>query len=102
MAEKEDEALGKVPEYRLVARNLMPEILCQVCGKARATSVTSGNGGSQGRSDAWGRSWYCERHAAHEDANYLMPVLNSPRTGQCGYDGAYTPKVKAWSKPLNQ
>ena len=37
----------------------------------------------------------CEEHAdahrSHDAYGWLMPLLNSPRTGMCGYDGPATP-----------
>jgi hypothetical protein len=35
---------------------------------------------------------FCEAHAdEHEHDDMLMPVVNSPRTGMCGYDGPAEP-----------
>lgn len=35
---------------------------------------------------------FCEAHAGeHEHEDMLMPIVNSPRTGMCGYDGPAEP-----------
>lgn len=42
--------------------------------------------------DIWdGEGWLCESCAKnHEcDEDMFLPVLNSPRTGVCGYTGSY-------------
>ncbi len=65
----------------LLARNHPPEIPCESCGKP-ATKVCSGC--------FWcGDAWYCDACAPKHKcgADYLLPVVNSPRTGMCGYSG---------------
>jgi hypothetical protein len=78
-----DERTGRVPdqEIKLMARNDPPEILCDVCGKP-ATEICvmclyEGEGA------------LCEEHVkAHKcGEDYLLPVVNSPRVGVCGYSG---------------
>jgi hypothetical protein len=71
----------------LCSRNEPPEILCSVCGKAPATTLCtvclySGN------------AVFCEKCAkkhAKECADFAdyanLPVVNSPRTGVCAYNG---------------
>lgn len=63
----------------LLARNLAPEFKCSVCG-APATIISGG---------AWGDgNTYCKKHAKKfEDEGLLLPIVNSPREGVCGYDG---------------
>ncbi len=64
----------------LLARNLDPEIPC-ACGK-KATLVCSWHVFDE-------EGWLCEdcveTHGCDEPA--LLPVVNSPRTGACGYVG---------------
>jgi hypothetical protein len=61
---------------RLLARNLPPEYACGRCGKpAQWTETTTGD-------------FYCDACAKKADEEeYLLPVVNSPRTGVCGYTG---------------
>jgi hypothetical protein len=69
---------GKV---RLLARNEPPDIRCGECGAA-ATRINT--------QDAWEPSgWLCDACAANlkEEEEYFLPVVNSPRTGVCGYTG---------------
>ena len=70
----------------LMARNNMPEVACHICGKP-ATWLDSEN--------IWsGEEPYllCEEHAdEHENEEMLMPLVNSPRTGLCGYFGPAEP-----------
>lgn len=63
----------------LLARNLAPEFKCRVCD-APATLIFGG---------AWGDgSTYCKKHAKkYEGEGLLLPIVNSPRVGVCGYDG---------------
>jgi hypothetical protein len=63
-------------QVRLLARNLPPQILCDQCGgPAEWIDGESGtfNCGS------------CRDKAG--DSEYLLPVVNSPRMGVCGYTG---------------
>ena len=63
----------------LLARNLAPEFKCSVCD-APATLIFGG---------AWGDgNAYCKKHARkYESEGLLLPIVNSPRVGVCGYDG---------------
>jgi len=63
----------------LLARNLAPEFKCSVCD-APATLIFGGS---------WGDgNTYCKKHAKkYEGEGLLLPVVNSPRVGVCGYDG---------------
>jgi len=63
----------------LLARNLAPEFKCSVCD-APATLIFGG---------AWGDGkTYCKKHAKkYEGEGLLLPIVNSPRVGVCGYDG---------------
>ncbi|MEW5767219.1 MAG: hypothetical protein AB1797_06270 [bacterium] len=66
---------------RLMARNNPPLIMCGSCGKP-ATQVCV--------DCIWaGKGWLCnkcaKKHKCGEDM--LLPVVNSPRVGMCGYTG---------------
>ena len=63
----------------LLARNLAPEFKCSVCD-APATLILGG---------VWGDgNTYCKKHAKkYGDEGLLLPIVNSPRVGVCGYDG---------------
>jgi len=74
----------KGKEYvKLLARNTQPNILCSHCD-APAEFVCTGC--------LWGGGgWLCKKHAiAHEcGEDMLLPVVNSPRVGMCGYTGEH-------------
>jgi len=73
---------GRMQErIRLMARNEPPPILCEICG-AKADSVCT--------ECIWAKSaWLCKKCAKkHEHDDMLLPVVNSPRVGQCGYTGS--------------
>ena len=79
LSEREGKMKGKSP--RILAKNDPPPIPCESCGKA-ATQVCS--------ECIWsGKGWLCDecadKHKCGEDM--LMPVVNSPRVGMCGYTG---------------
>jgi hypothetical protein len=66
----------------ILARNVPPEIFCDLCGKALAVEIRTecqweGSGG------------LCQSCAEeHECAEEMrLPVVNSPRTGVCSYTG---------------
>ena len=94
--------LGKRPEPLIMGRNERPPIVCEECCQVPATLVSAEGSFVSENEDYYGRRWLCEKDAhrrkyqALED--YYLPVLNSPRTGRCGYDGMYTPGIKGWSK----
>ena len=79
IAEREVEAKKKAIE--VLARNTPPEILCDECGKP-ATNVCT-----QCIYD--GRGWLCDDCAEDHECGeeMLLPVVNSPRVGTCGYAG---------------
>jgi hypothetical protein len=66
---------------RLTARNEAPTWPCDACGKA-ATAVCP---------QCWyeGKGFCCATHATRHDCgeDMLLPVVNSPRMGVCGYTG---------------
>jgi hypothetical protein len=79
VAEREGTIRGK--RIQLLARNEPPLITCNVCGRI-ATQVCA-------RCIWDDKGWLCDtcarEHACGEDM--LMPVVNSPRVGMCGYTG---------------
>ena len=74
---------GKIKDrsIQILARNDPPPITCEVCGKP-ATRVCSQCIDS-------GQGWLCNKcgrkHECGEEM--LLPVVNSPRVGMCGYTG---------------
>jgi hypothetical protein len=66
---------------RLAARNEPPMWPCDACGKA-ATAVCA-------QCLYEGKGFCCAAHAPDHDCgeNMLLPVVNSPRMGVCGYTG---------------
>lgn len=66
---------------RVLARNLPPEIPCRECGEPAAQICTECMWSSVG--------WLCDacsrKHACGTEM--LLPVVNSPRVGMCGYTG---------------
>ena len=65
----------------ILARNVPPVILCSVCGKP-ATKVA---GGYDFDVEAHAYCNKCARRSG--DADMMLPVVNSPRVGVCGYTG---------------
>lgn len=66
---------------RLLARNNAPVFSCAVCGKEANYICTECMWESE-------NPFFCEACAEeHEHDNMLLPVINSPRMGVCGYCG---------------
>ena len=79
VSEMECEAKGKT--IQLLARNDPPSIICESCGKI-ATQVCT--------QCIWeGTGWLCDKCAGKHECgeDMLLPVVNSPRVGMCGYTG---------------
>jgi len=79
VSEREGQARGK--SVQILARNDPPPIVCQSCGQP-ATQVCT--------NCIWsGEGWLCDEcapdHSCGEEM--LLPVVNSPRVGMCGYTG---------------
>ena len=70
----------------LMARNLSPDDRCQACEEQAKWICMD----CPWEEDEW---LYCQRHfAEHEhDAERALPLVNSPRTGVCGYEGPAMP-----------
>ncbi len=81
VAEREG-VVGKKSDVQIMVRNHPPEILCESCGKKPATLVC-------GACIYYDEAWYCDDCAPkHECGEEMMlPVVNSPRVGMCGYTG---------------
>lgn len=79
LAEETREAAGQ--SIRLLARNTPPSLLCNTCGKP-AVSVCTQCSYEEG-------SWLCADCAREHRCgdSLLLPVVNSPRVGVCGYTG---------------
>jgi hypothetical protein len=76
-----ESALSQREPVRLLARNDPPVFVCDVCGEP-TTQV--------GTECMWYEDgWLCDAHAkAHKRSEeLLLPVMNSPRMGVCGYEG---------------
>ena len=81
MAEREGVVKDESDAVELLARNNSPVIPCIVCGKL-ATKVA---GGYDFNIEAHA---YCDKHAAKsKDEDMMLPIVNSPRVGVCGYTG---------------
>ena len=68
-------------KVRILARNRMPEAACTQCGKSATQFCTDCE------------EFYClECLADHECGDEMaLPVVNSPRMGECGYSGEDDP-----------
>jgi hypothetical protein len=73
--------LGPKPGIRLLARNEPPDIRCMACGKP-ATQICT-------ECECQGDGALCKACVADHDCGeeMLLPIINSPRTGVCGYCG---------------
>ncbi len=80
VSERVGVASGEVVE--VMARNLEPEFQCSSCCEAKATQICT-------QCIYEGSGWLCdkcaEEHGCGEEM--LLPVVNSPRMGMCGYCG---------------
>ena len=67
---------------RIITRNSQPVIPCDECGKHPAVEICTECEWQEG-------GWLCETCAEDHDCDkeMMLPVVNSPRTGVCGYIG---------------
>lgn len=73
---------------QLLARNDMPVVNCMMCDKSNATLICSFCGEVFCESCKSRHECCIEENCEENDDYYmLLPFVNSPRTGQCGYDG---------------
>ncbi len=80
-AEREGVVEDEEDPVEILVRNNPPAIFCIVCGKP-ATKIEGG----------WSfnveEHAYCDKHAEEaEDIYTMLPIVNSPRVGVCGYTG---------------
>ncbi len=77
--------IGDKKKWRILARNHPPEIFCDVCEERKASQLCT-----QCRWDESADSLLCDTCVElHEcDESLLLPLVNSPRAGQCGFTGA--------------
>lgn len=70
------------PAVEILARNEAPEVPCNECEKSLATQICIACQWS-------GSVWLCETCAEDHQCGkeMMLPVVNSPRTGVCGYEG---------------
>ena len=69
-------------KIQIIARNAQPIIPCDECGAKPAAQIC-------GECQWEDKGWLCEECSqTHEcDDEMFLPVVNSPRTGVCGYTG---------------
>lgn len=68
-------------DIQILAQNEPPSVPCDACGN-QATEVCA--------QCSWsGEGWLCEEHSESHKCGeeMLLPVVNSPRVGVCGYTG---------------
>ncbi|MEE4359333.1 MAG: hypothetical protein V2I97_22875 [Desulfococcaceae bacterium] len=80
--DKYEGPMAKNKAVEILARNAEPEIPCSECGAVPAVEICT--------ECMWdGDGWLCKKcakkHGCGEDM--FLPVVNSPRTGVCGYTG---------------
>jgi hypothetical protein len=78
----EQKSCMKDGSVRVLAGNDRPPLICDYCGKMLATRICT--------QCQWsGQSWLCELCSPKYEwgIDCLLPVVNSPRTGECGYIG---------------
>lgn len=79
--EREEDERNEV-DIVVMARNELPALVCHICGQP-ASYVPSAS-----EYDSLAEDALCETHAnATEYPDELLPLVNSPRTGICGYTG---------------
>ncbi len=85
VSEREGKKITKHPIH-LMARNELPDVESCACGKPGAWLCLD----CAEQDDEV--ALLCEKHAKDEHQGHaLMPILNSPRTGRCGYSGPAEP-----------
>lgn len=79
----EGESELKDQSIQVLARNEPPAILCESCGKMATQVCTECLWSGEGK------GWLCDQCAAKHKCGeeLLLPVVNSPRVGMCGYTG---------------
>ena len=79
LSERDGVVNGK--SIRILARNVPPAKACEVCGKPATQVCTQCIYEDEG--------WVCDKCAPKHECgeDMLLPVVNSPRVGMCGYTG---------------
>lgn len=86
VGEREGKATTDQP-IALMARNAFTPPPCSVCGQPATTLCVECISEEQDAIPV-----FCDEHAKeHEHDEMLMPIVNSPRTGLCGYSGPAEP-----------
>lgn len=75
--------IKKKDDITILARNIPPEIMCDVCGKKLATHLCM----ACVYEDKGALCLSCAKKHPHDHYDMFMPVVNSPRVGVCGYTG---------------
>jgi len=90
------ERMGTRPKgkVRLLARNYAPDLRCKVCGAPAEDLYVY----------EYPCEPYCEEHGMDKYGEEgLLPLVNSPRTGECGYTGPFDESLRFEEKtPGNQ
>jgi hypothetical protein len=84
VGEREGLAEKTKRKVRLLARNYAPDIRCLVCGESAECLYVYD----------YPYKPYCDKHGLERDEEGLMPIVNSPRVGDCGYTGPYDETLK--------
>lgn len=73
---------GAGDAIELLARNDAPQVACHECGRHNATQICT-------ECQYQGAGWLCDKCADQHEcgSEVFLPVVNSPRTGVCGYCG---------------
>ena len=80
VAEREGKLQKSRNAIQIMARNELPVVLCDNCGEKSATLIYQGWDGPE--------MWLCKDCArTKRDGNMMLPIVNSPRAGVCGYTG---------------
>jgi len=79
LSEREEDIKDR--SVHILAKNDPPRIVCEMCGEL-ATKVCA-------ECICEGEGWLCDKCAQEHECgqDMLLPVVNSPRVGMCGYTG---------------
>ena len=89
VAERKGTPQTKYPIF-LMARNKMPDISCMECDKKATLLCLDCMYEGDGPCELCDAHWKTHQHDS-ENYGGPMPLVNSPRTGICGYDGPAEP-----------
>jgi hypothetical protein len=81
------ERMGPAPKgkIRLLARNYAPDLRCSICGEPAEVLYVY----------EYPYEPYCEEHGMEKYGEEgLLPVVNSPRMGECGYRGPFDESLR--------